>query len=80
VSGERFRESVFKDRRELARAVAEGLAADRVWVLIAGADKHPMIARCREARARGDRPVPLLGVSPTGELVWWLDEAASSGA
>jgi 6-phosphogluconolactonase len=53
-------------------------AVDRVWV--AGADKHPMVTRCREASARGDRPVPLLGVSPAGELVWWLDEAASSGA
>jgi 6-phosphogluconolactonase/glucosamine-6-phosphate isomerase/deaminase len=132
VSGERFRESVFKDSGELARAVAEGVAArtlltavkpaavhrmvaergdaeererlvvmnevpqkktqrmtftyplinaaDRIWVLIVGADKHPMVARCREARARGDRPAPLLGVSPAGELVWWLDEAASSGA
>jgi 6-phosphogluconolactonase len=55
-------------------------AADRVWVLIAGADKHTMVARCREARARGDRPVPVLGVTPAGELVWWLDEAASMGA
>jgi 6-phosphogluconolactonase len=55
-------------------------AADRVWVLIAGADKHAMVAGCREARARGDRPVPVLGVSPAGELVWWLDEAASTGA
>jgi 6-phosphogluconolactonase len=55
-------------------------AADRVWVLIAGADKHAMVARCREARARQDRPVPLLGVAPAGELVWWLDQAASSGA
>ncbi len=55
-------------------------AADRVWVLIAGADKHAMVARCREARARGDRPVPVLRVSPAGELVWWLDDAASNGA
>lgn len=55
-------------------------AADRVWVLIAGADKHAMVAGCREARARGDPPVPVLGVSPAGELVWWLDEAPSAGA
>jgi 6-phosphogluconolactonase len=55
-------------------------AADRVWALIAGADKHAMVTRCREARARGERPVPILGVLPAGELVWWLDEAASSGA
>ena len=52
-------------------------AADRVWVLIAGADKHAVVARCREARARGERPLPILGVSPAGELVWWLDAAAS---
>jgi len=55
-------------------------AADRVWALIAGADKHAMVARCRDARAREDRPVPVLGVSPAGELVWYLDQAASSGA
>ena len=55
-------------------------AADRVWVLIAGADKREMVARCREARARGERPYPVLGVAPAGELVWWLDEAASAGA
>jgi 6-phosphogluconolactonase len=54
-------------------------AADRVWVLIAGADKHAMVARCREARARADRSLPVLRVSPAGELVWWLDEAASKG-
>jgi 6-phosphogluconolactonase len=55
-------------------------AAERVWALIAGADKHAMVARCRDARVRADHPVPILGVSPAGELVWWLDEAASSGA
>jgi len=84
VSGSGYRECVFKDRGELARAVAEGLVAlsrspdgER---RIAGADKHAMVSRCREARALGDRPVPILGVSPAGELVWWLDEAASSGA
>jgi len=93
VSGSGYRECVFKDRGELARAVAEGLVAlavgrsrKRYEALgdgerrIAGADKHAMVARCREARALGDRPVPILGVSPAGELVWWLDEAASSGA
>jgi len=55
-------------------------AADRVRALIAGADKQARVARCREGRTLGDRPVPILGVSPAGELVWWLDEAASSGA
>lgn len=53
-------------------------AADRVWVLIAGADKRPMVARCEQARSRGERPVPVLGVEPTaGDLVWWLDDAAA---
>jgi hypothetical protein len=40
VSGEKFRKSVFEDRRELARAVAEGVAAlsrspagEHVWWL-----------------------------------------------
>ena len=55
-------------------------AAERVWALIAGADKHAMVARWRDARVRADHPVPILSVSPAGELVWWLDEAASSGA
>jgi 6-phosphogluconolactonase/glucosamine-6-phosphate isomerase/deaminase len=53
-------------------------AADRVWVLIAGRDKREVVARCREARERGERPYPILGVAPTeGELLWWLDAAAS---
>jgi 6-phosphogluconolactonase len=52
-------------------------AADRVWVLVAGADKREIVARCREARGRGEQSFPVLRVAPEGELVWWLDEAAS---
>lgn len=52
-------------------------AADRVWILIAGQDKREIVARCRAARARGERSYPVLRVAPAGELVWWLDEAAS---
>jgi 6-phosphogluconolactonase len=53
-------------------------AADRVWVLISGADKRDIVARVRAARARGERTFPILGAEPTdGELVWWLDDAAA---
>ncbi|MCC6849496.1 MAG: 6-phosphogluconolactonase [Deltaproteobacteria bacterium] len=55
-------------------------AADRVWVLSAGAGKRPMVAACLAAAARGDEPPPhpVLGVRPTdGELVWFLDKAAA---
>jgi 6-phosphogluconolactonase len=69
-----------KDTRRMTFTYPLIDAADRVWVLIAGAGKHAMVARCREARARGDRSLPVLRVSPAGELVWWLDEAASRGA
>ena len=52
-------------------------AADRVWVLIAGKDKTEKVKECTAARAKGERPYPILGVEPTeGELVWWLDQAA----
>ena len=53
-------------------------AAKRIWVLIAGADKREIVARCSEARARGEKTYPVVGVEPVdGELVWWLDEAAA---
>jgi 6-phosphogluconolactonase len=53
-------------------------AAERVWVLIAGKDKVAKVAECTAARVRGEKPYPVLGVEPThGELVWWLDEAAT---
>ncbi|MGH7896783.1 MAG: 6-phosphogluconolactonase [Candidatus Binatia bacterium] len=52
-------------------------AAERVWVLIAGKDKQEKVSECTAARARGEKPYPILGIEPTqGELVWWLDEAA----
>ena len=55
-------------------------AADRVWVLSAGAGKRTMVAECLAAAARGDDPPPrpIIGVRPTdGELVWYLDNAAA---
>jgi 6-phosphogluconolactonase len=53
-------------------------AAERVWVLIAGKDKQDMIVKCKAARELGEVAYPVLGVQPTdGELVWWLDEAAT---
>ena len=53
-------------------------AAERVWVLIAGAAKRPMVTECLAAAARGETPRPILGVRPTeGELVWFLDVAAA---
>jgi 6-phosphogluconolactonase len=56
-------------------------AADRVWVLISGADKRDIVARCHAARASGERPYPILRVVPTdGELVWWLDQAAAGAS
>jgi 6-phosphogluconolactonase/glucosamine-6-phosphate isomerase/deaminase len=56
-------------------------AADRVGVLISGAEKRDIVARGRAARARGEQPYPILRVVPTdGELVWWLDQAAAGAA
>ena len=53
-------------------------AAERVWVLIAGAAKQTMVAECLAAAARNETPRPILGVRPTaGELVWFLDKAAA---
>jgi 6-phosphogluconolactonase len=55
-------------------------AAERVWVLIAGAGKRPVVAECLTAAIRGDAPParPILGVRPSaGELIWFLDEAAA---
>jgi len=55
-------------------------AADRVWMLIAGAGKRAMVAECLAAARRGDDPPPrpIVGVRPTaGELVWHLDAAAA---
>lgn len=55
-------------------------AAERVWVLSAGAGKRTMVAECLAAAARGDDPPPrpIVGVRPTdGELIWFLDKAAA---
>jgi 6-phosphogluconolactonase len=55
-------------------------AADRAWLLIAGAGKRPVVAECLAAAARGDGPppYPVLGVRPTdGERIWFLDKAAA---
>ncbi|MGH7860004.1 MAG: 6-phosphogluconolactonase [Candidatus Binatia bacterium] len=52
-------------------------AARRVWIVVSGADKRPVLSKC--LRGEGDYPdLPILGVDPRGgELVWWLDEAAA---
>jgi 6-phosphogluconolactonase/glucosamine-6-phosphate isomerase/deaminase len=56
-------------------------AAERVWVLSAGAGKRAMVAECLAAAARGETPRPVLGVRPTdGQLVWFLDKAAGPTA
>jgi len=55
-------------------------AAERVWILIAGAGKRAMVTECLTAAARSDDPPPrpILGVRPTdGELIWFLDQAAA---
>lgn len=55
-------------------------AAERVWILSAGAGKRTMVAECLAAAARGDDPPPrpIVGVRPSdGELVWFLDKAAA---
>ncbi|MCC6766750.1 MAG: 6-phosphogluconolactonase [Deltaproteobacteria bacterium] len=55
-------------------------AAERVWVLSAGAGKRTMVAECLAAAARGDDPPPrpIVGIRPTdGELIWFLDKAAA---
>jgi 6-phosphogluconolactonase len=55
-------------------------AAERVWVLCAGAGKRAMVAECLATAERPDDPParPILGVRPIeGELIWFLDEAAA---
>lgn len=55
-------------------------AAERVWILSAGAGKRTMVAECLAAAARGDDPPPrpIVGVRPAdGELIWFLDKAAA---
>lgn len=54
-------------------------AARRVWILAAGADKREIVAACRAAGddAETRRRWPITGVRPAGELVWWLDRAAT---
>jgi 6-phosphogluconolactonase len=56
--------------------------ARRIWILATGADKQEILksvfGSSGDALAR--ERWPILGVQPThGELVWWLDEAASKG-
>jgi len=55
-------------------------AAQRVWVLVPGADKRQRVRECLDALAKpdGEKPHPIVGVQPThGELVWWLDEGSA---
>lgn len=57
-------------------------AARAIWVLVCGAAKRKMAGRCLDA-LKGDPPSPeddppIAGVRPKqGELVWWMDKAAS---
>ena len=56
-------------------------AAKRVWILVAGAEKSGVVARI-EAGANDPgaaAELPILGVRPRGEIVWWLDRAAAGG-
>ncbi len=49
--------------------------ARAVFLLAAGAGKHPVVARM----LAGDRTDPAARVRPDGALVWFLDEAARTG-
>lgn len=53
-------------------------AADRVWFVVAGADKAEAVAAARAATK--DPHLPASWVRGTRETVWWLDEAAASPA
>ncbi|USQ78276.1 6-phosphogluconolactonase [Ornithinimicrobium faecis] len=50
-------------------------AAERVWLVVAGADKAEAVAAARDAR--DDPHLPASWVRGTRETVWWLDEAAA---
>lgn len=52
-------------------------AADRVWLVVAGADKADAVTAAKDAR--DDPALPVSWVRGTQETVWWLDEAAASG-
>lgn len=46
-----------------------------VAFLVAGADKHEMVARIRG----GDASLPAGRIAPVGETIWFLDRAAAEG-
>lgn len=50
-------------------------AAERVWFVVAGADKAEAVAAARAAH--NDPHLPASWVRGTRETVWWLDEAAA---
>lgn len=50
-------------------------AAERVWFVVAGADKAEAVTAVRDAR--DDPALPASWVRGTGETVWWLDDAAA---
>jgi 6-phosphogluconolactonase len=81
--GERARRVVMNDvpqlhTRRMTLTYPVLNAAERVWVLIAGASKRAIVAECLAAAARDEAPRPILAVRPTaGELVWFLDKAAA---
>ncbi len=52
-------------------------AARRVWFLVAGASKAEAVARAR-AEGANVHDVPSAGIRPSGELTFWLDDAAAT--
>lgn len=51
-------------------------AAERVWLVVAGADKAQAVAAARGAH--NDPGLPASWMRGTRETVWWLDDAAAS--
>lgn len=55
--------------------------ADRVWFVVAGADKAEAVAAVRGAQRAGERDaqrLPATLVSGRQETLWWLDDAAAA--
>ena len=54
-------------------------SAERVWILITGAGKTARLKQVEIAQRSGQLDIeamPVLGVAPGKEYIWWLDEAA----
>lgn len=55
-------------------------SASRVWALITGAGKTARLEQVEAAQESGQLNIgemPILGVQPQGEYIWWLDHAAA---